>query len=37
MTIRPASDLATRQLVWVRGDLICSAVLIATMGRKGTL
>jgi hypothetical protein len=37
MTFRPASDLITRQIVWIRGDLISNAVIIAAMGRQGAL
>jgi hypothetical protein len=37
MIFSAACDIATRQLVWVWGDLIGSAAQIAAMGRKGQL
>ncbi len=37
MTLSPASDLKTRQLVWVRNGVAKPAHEWAAMGRQGSL
>ena len=37
MTLSPASDLKTRQLVWVRNGIVKTSVEWAALGRNGRL
>jgi hypothetical protein len=37
MTLSPASDLKTRQLVWVRNGSVKNSVQWAALGRSGRL